>query len=31
MLDFVLLQIDALANQRRNEKLLFAVVFLMPN
>lgn len=31
MLDFALLQIDLLANQRRNEKLLFAVVFLMPN
>lgn len=31
MLDFVLLQIDPLANQQRNEKLLFAVVFLMLN
>lgn len=31
MLDFALLQIDLLANQRRNEKLLFAVVFLMLN
>lgn len=31
MLDFVLLQIDPLENQRRNEKLLFAVVFLMLN
>lgn len=31
MLDFALLQIDPLANRRRNEKLLFAVVFLMLN
>lgn len=31
MLDFALFQIDPLVNQQRNEKLLFAVVFLMLN
>lgn len=31
MLDFALLQIDPLVNKQRNEKLLFAVVFLMLN
>ena len=31
MIDFVMLPIDPLAKQRRNEKLLFAVVFLMLN